>query len=86
MIGLLQHQRTATLAAHQATCGADALLNFALDGPELNGGLQEDAIEKLADALKIALELQQDLGIADPDGGRGQLLGACSKFLEGWAG
>jgi hypothetical protein len=86
MIGLLQHQRMATIAAHQATCGAEALLSFAVDGPELNGGLQDDAIEKIADALKITLELQQDLGIPDPDGDRGQLLGACAKFLEGWAG
>jgi hypothetical protein len=86
VIGLLQHQRTATLAAHQANAGVDALLTFALDGPELNGALREEAAELLTDALKLALELERDLGVQDPDGERGQLLAACVKFLDGWAG
>lgn len=85
----------ALAAAHQAQLAAAALLQFAIEGPHYRRppfGDDVEVIETLADALKMALEVEDaELtaagGMGHPDDAeqRNQLLGAVSRFLEGWA-
>ncbi|NDV87055.1 hypothetical protein GTW51_10110 [Aurantimonas aggregata] len=66
-------------AAHQASVATEVLLRVASEGGEVD----EDTLEKLADAAKILIEA--DVMAEDAAGETGQLHAALSKFLEGWA-
>ena len=65
--------------------GRAMALLFAREGEPGDSFVPGDAepIEKLADALKMTLEAMGQAGAADE---HGQLLAACVKFLDGWAG
>lgn len=66
------------IAAGQASEGLVQLMRATDDGV-----FEEETIELLADALKLALEAEAAIG---PVGShKGQLHAAVSKFLEGWA-
>lgn len=78
--------RALTLAAAaQATEGAAEMLRFTREGPNWPAVFDNEAIEKLADATKLAIEASIDAG-EQLDEERGQLLGALARYLEGWAG
>ena len=75
----------AVAAAGQAATATAELLEFAQCGPL--GGLHnfnDEPVEKLADACKLTLEIEQ--AGRKLNEGEGQLLGALVRFLEGWAG
>lgn len=76
----------AIAAAHQACSAAGELIRYAHEGPNWPAPFGHvELIELLADATKISLELL-DAEAAGLDEQQGQLLGACVRFLEGWAG
>ncbi|HET7255593.1 MAG TPA: hypothetical protein VFJ46_17690 [Xanthobacteraceae bacterium] len=82
----------ALAAAHQAQEAAAELIRFVREGPHYRCppfGDDVQVVEKLADALKLALEVENaEVGrhdAADDAEMRNQLLGAVSRFLEGWA-
>jgi hypothetical protein len=84
---LLALRELAIAGADQASIGASGLLTYVKEGDcSLQSAFPEETIEKLADALKIALEIDLHLYGDDPDGMKGQLLAAHVRFLEGWAG
>ncbi|MFY0735651.1 hypothetical protein J3367_15990 [Aurantimonas sp. NFXS3] len=66
-------------AAHQANVATDALIRAVGEG----GDLDEETLEKLADAAKILIEVE--LMVGDPSGETGHLHAALCKFLDGWA-
>jgi hypothetical protein len=66
----------ATAAAHQAVEAAGELLRYAREGRALEGTFADDVVGKLADALKLAFEI-------DPPG-VDVLATAASTFLEGY--
>jgi hypothetical protein len=83
---LLALRELAIAGADQASIGASGLLTYVKEGDcSLQSAFPEDTIEKLADALKIALEIDLQL-YTDQEGEKGQMLAACVRFLEGWAG
>lgn len=82
--GLSETGSLALAAAHQAAIGAAELLRFVSDGHGGSDVFEEEAIEKLADAVKMALEVQA--AFASLDAERGQLHAALCRYLEGWAG
>ena len=76
----------AVAAAHQAAFGTAELLSAAREASPVTTRMNLDtseALELLADALKLAIEAA-DSEFADED--RRQLHGALVRFLEGWAG
>lgn len=73
----------ALAAAHQATEATTELLRFAREGEGPSGPFETEAIEKLADALKLAMEVEGDEANAEED--RDRLYSALAQFLEGWA-
>jgi hypothetical protein len=79
-------RRLALTSASQATTAAAELLQSGLEGPLHHRTIWNDEpIEKLADATKLAIEASIEAG--EPlDDMRGQLLGALTRYLEGWAG
>jgi hypothetical protein len=78
--------RLALAAASQANYAAAAMIDYAMDGDAqlTAGGFEEDTVERIADAAKLAIEADEALGITDEL--RGQLHAALCRFLEGWAG
>lgn len=75
----------ALAAASQCGEALSVLISFSREGeshPSPFG--HEEPIEKLADALKMSIELAALCGETDSD--RDQLLAALVRFLEGWAG
>jgi hypothetical protein len=82
----------ALAAALQASEASAELLRYARGEsvwPDPFGNV--DLVEQLADAAKMALEIELDqAGGAFPDPEesemKGQLLAALTRFLEGWAG
>ncbi|HEX8400491.1 MAG TPA: hypothetical protein VF628_02180 [Allosphingosinicella sp.] len=70
-------------AAHQAARATQELVRFVAEGPHGHTAFEEDTIEYLADALKIALEIDHAVGSSDPE--RAQLHTALSTYLGGWA-
>lgn len=72
----------AIAAAHQAAEATTELLRFAREGEGLQGAFEVEAVEKLADALKLALEVEGNETAEDE---RGQVYSALVRFLEGWA-
>lgn len=75
-------------AALSATAATADLIQFAQDGdPGPCRSLDEDTIPQLADALKMTIELAGTPDPSDVEGAEllGQLTGALSRFLEGWA-
>lgn len=87
-------RETAIVAAHQAVDAAAELLRFAREGAACNWPFGDaEPLEKLAEALKIALEIelehiecQTHPDFADEKQMKGQMLAACTRFIEGWAG
>lgn len=79
----------AIAAAHAAAEVATELLRFAKEGPvSPDFALEPETIERLTDALKMAIDIDIDgVRATHPSGAEllGQLHGACSKFLEDWA-
>ena len=83
---------TATAAAHQAVEAASELLRYAREGEQLSGAPfhpDVEPIEKLADALKLALEVEAPWIDANTDTLdaemlelRAQLFGALVRYLE----
>lgn len=85
------NQVQAVAAAGQASDAVTELLRFAREGAQQRRPPFGDVevVELLADALKLTLELESaELGNAfvHPDDSecRNQLLGAVTRFLEGW--
>jgi hypothetical protein len=86
-----QRRRMATLAASQASEGISILLAFATDTESdetLTGTGDGEPAELLLDAAKIAIEVvlaEAEAAGEAPDQERNQVLGAISRYLEGWA-
>jgi len=78
-------RRLSQVAASQAANATAELMQASLEGPLHHATLWNDEpIEKLADATKLAIEASMAAG--EPlDEMRGQLLAALVRFLEGWA-
>jgi len=75
----------ALAAASQCAEALPILVSFSREGESHPGPFGHDEpIEKLADALKMTIELAALCGDTDPD--RDELLAALVRFLEGWAG
>lgn len=80
-----EQRALALAAASQAGEALPILIAFAREGESHPGPFgREEPIEKLADALKMSIELAADCGETDSD--RDELLCALVRFLEGWAG
>jgi hypothetical protein len=79
-------------AAVQASAATAEPIRFAKEGPNWPAPFGDvELVELLADALKMALEVEfaetgDDRGDRDEAQMRNQLLGACVRFLDGWAG
>ncbi|WP_066483623.1 MULTISPECIES: hypothetical protein [unclassified Sphingomonas] len=83
---------TALAAASSAANALAELLRFAREGepPVANGAFEPDTIEQLADALKLAIDVELPAVLAngiDQEGAEmlAQLSAALARFLEGWA-
>ncbi|QAY77896.1 hypothetical protein [Sphingosinicella sp. BN140058] len=87
----------AAAGAHQAVVGASELLRFNKEGQILDNSAYDpmvEPIEKLADALKIALEVERAIGDTSKPGNQltgldeeqGQLYAALCRYLDGWVG
>lgn len=77
--------RLAIAAAAQAADATAELLVFAREGPlTAHGNFNNEPVEKLADACKLAIEVEQASGASDDD--RDQLYAALVRYLEGWVG
>lgn len=75
----------ALAAASQAAEALPVLISFSREGEGHPGPFGNDEpIEKLADALKMTIELAADCGETDSE--RDQLLTALVRYLEGWSG
>ena len=68
-------------AAQQASEATSELLRFAREADGPDGPFEIEVMEKLADALKLAL----DAGSGDQNDDARQLGGAPMRFLEDWA-
>jgi hypothetical protein len=76
---LQERQRLAMVASSQAAAALADLLRFATDGPALSGfTFDEDVVELLLDAAKIAIMVTKDEQDAE-------ILVAINERLEGWA-
>lgn len=84
-MGERRARELALAAAAQATEGAAEMLRFTREGPSWPGPFEDEPIEQLADATKMAIEASIEAG-EKLDDGRGQLLGALVRYLEGWIG
>lgn len=89
---MTEAQKLALVAASQSSAALAELTRFASEGPQLVFPFGDvEVIELLADGLKLAIEAQVlalgPAGSGDPESDemRDQLLGAVSRFLEGWA-
>lgn len=81
-----EFRRLAQVAASQAANATAELMQSGLEGPLHHQTLWNDEpIEKLADALKLALEASIEAGQRLNDDAD-HLLYACRRFLGGWAG
>jgi hypothetical protein len=77
-------QKLALSAATQAADATAELLVFAREGPlAARGNFNNEPIEKLADACKLALEIEMAGGRDDE---RNQLHSALCRYLDGWMG
>jgi hypothetical protein len=82
---------SALVAAAEAMEAATELVRYVREGPQFRRPPFGDVevVESLADALKLSLEIETAEQDADghPDDAemRNQLLGAVTRFLEGWA-
>jgi hypothetical protein len=85
------HISLAIAAAHQAAIGAAELLRYAREGAAFVTGepFDDDAVMKLCDAAKMALEIELAAEIRDRDAEErealNQAVGALARLLEGWA-
>ncbi|RUV13565.1 MAG: hypothetical protein E5X38_07200 [Mesorhizobium sp.] len=81
----------AIAAAEQAAGGAAELLRYAREGAAFVTGepFDDDAVMKLCDAAKMALEIELGAEVTDRDADErealNQALGALQLLLEGWA-
>lgn len=79
----------AIAAAHAAAEVATELLRFAKEGPvSKDFALEPETIERLTDALKMAIDIDiEGVRATHPPGAEllGQLHTACRSFLENWA-
>lgn len=76
------------LAAASATCAASVgLVEAARDGDVAVSLRHDEVAENLADALQsvCSIELDAEDLAADRREAIGDLLAACSRFIEGWA-
>ncbi|NYT43136.1 hypothetical protein HZY97_20340 [Sphingomonas sp. R-74633] len=81
-----EFRRLCQVAASQAANATAELMQAGLEGPLHHRTLWNDEpIEKLADALKLALEASIKAGQALDDDAD-HLLYACRRFVAGWAG
>jgi hypothetical protein len=90
---LSQSQSLALAAARQAQEAAAEIIRFVHEGPHYRRppfGDDVEVVEHLADALKLALEVENAECRADahPDDAemRNELLNAVTRFLDGWVG
>ncbi len=79
----------AIAAAHAAVEVATELLRFAKEGPVAQDfALEPETVERLTDALKMAIDIDID-GVRATHSPSAELLAqlhhACGAFLEGWA-
>ena len=89
MIAPPANASVAIAAAHAAVEAATELLRFAKEGPVSHDfALEPKTIERLTDALKMAIDVDID-GVrathAPSADSLAQLHCACAAFLEGWA-
>ena len=85
-MGDLNQQRAALIAASQASDAAASILS-ALTDAENGGGVELDPEAEVP--LKLVEALSLSIQITDPefvDDGMRQMLGACRRFIDGWAG
>ncbi|RWK12503.1 hypothetical protein [Mesorhizobium sp.] len=81
----------AIAAAESAAGGAAELLRYAREGAAFVTGepFDDDAVMKLCDAAKMALEIELGVEIKDRNADErealNQALGALERLLEGWA-
>jgi hypothetical protein len=76
----------ALAAASQAADATAELITFAREGAlGSHANFVGDPVEKLADACKMALEIEIAAG-AQLDDDQDRLLSALGRYLEGWAG
>lgn len=81
----------AVAAAEAAAGGATELLRYAREGAAFVTGepFDDDAVMKLCDAAKMALEIELGADVQDRDAEErealNQALGALKRLLEGWA-
>lgn len=77
----------ALASAHAASEAATELLRYSREGGHLHGPFDDsvEVIEKLADALKMAIGIAV-AQVPHIDSDTNQLLGALERYLEGWAG
>lgn len=73
----------ALAAAHQAAEATAELLRFAREGEGLHSPFEIEVVEKLADALKLALDVAHFPGLLIDDEEE-RLKSALGAFLEGW--
>jgi hypothetical protein len=81
-----QYHRAALIAANQASqASASILLSLteAENATDVVLDPEAEVPQKLAEALILSIELT-DPGFVDDD--MRQILGACRRFVEGWAG
>ncbi|RWF66881.1 hypothetical protein [Mesorhizobium sp.] len=85
------HRALAVAAAEQAAAGAAELLRYAREGAAFVTGepFDDDAVMKLCDAAKMALEIELGAEVRDRSEDErealNQALGALQRLLEGWA-
>ena len=72
----------ALAATHQATEAAAELLRFAREGDGLEGPFEIEVVEKFADALRMAIQIE---GRAATDDELARVDSAIEALLEGWA-
>lgn len=82
MTALSEKQSLAIAAAHQATEAAAELLRFAREGEGLPGPFETEVVEKLADALRMTIQIE---GRAATDDELARVDAALEQLLEGWA-
>lgn len=81
LTGVLRDGHAFAAAQSAAEAAAD-LLRLGREGDGLDGPFEIEVVEKLADALVMALEIEGDATAEDE---RGRLYSALRAFLGGWA-
>jgi hypothetical protein len=88
-LSCLTETEAAIIAAAQATEATAELLRFAREGGVSDASaFDTEVTAKLAEALKLAIDIEGEAAFLDDEEGalRNQLANALSRFIEGWVG